>query len=77
MLIRMAALRDSPSLATMRSALWPDTSAQEHERELVAILTGEKKPVMPLMLFVAQSDTGELLGFLEAGLRSFAEGCEP
>jgi hypothetical protein len=42
MLIRMAALRDSPSLATMRSALWPDTSAQEHERELVAILTGEK-----------------------------------
>jgi aminoglycoside 6'-N-acetyltransferase I len=32
---------------------------------------------MPLMLFVAQSDTGELLGFLEAGLRSFAEGCEP
>lgn len=73
----MATLPDSPPLAAMRAALWPDTSAPEHERELVAILTGEKKPLMPLIMLVAESDSGDLLGFLEAGLRSCADGCEP
>lgn len=77
MLVRTARLDDCASLAEMRTVLWPDTSAEEHKHELVGILSGEKRLVMLLVIFVAQSEEGELLGFLEAGLRSCAEGCEP
>jgi aminoglycoside 6'-N-acetyltransferase I len=31
---------------------------------------------MPLVVLVAQASDGRLAGFLEAGLRSYADGCE-
>jgi aminoglycoside 6'-N-acetyltransferase I len=31
---------------------------------------------MPLVIFVAEASDGTLAGFLEAGLRSYADGCD-
>jgi aminoglycoside 6'-N-acetyltransferase I len=59
----------------MREALWPESSAEEHGQELALILAGKFPRVMPLIILVSQASDGTLLGFLEVGLRSQAEGC--
>jgi aminoglycoside 6'-N-acetyltransferase I len=60
----------------MRSALWPEASVEEHRKELMAILDGKSPGKMPFVIFVAE-DGGSLAGFLEVGLRSHADGCDP
>src|SRR5947209_15322624 len=75
--VRVAIVDDCAGLARMRAELWPDSSAEEHGQELLAIFKGEKKLVMPWVIFVAESESGELVGFVEVGLRSCADGCEP
>jgi aminoglycoside 6'-N-acetyltransferase I len=61
----------------MREALWPETSAAEHARELTPMLAGHTPGAMPLITFVAETADGTLVGFLEADLRSHADGCDP
>src|SRR5437879_5955855 len=56
--------------------LWPESSAGEHGQELRLILGGQFPGVMPRVILVAQASDGTLAGFLEAGLRSYADGCE-
>lgn len=75
--IRPAQSSDRDELASLRAALWPDTSAQEHARELDPILQGKTPGSMPLINLVAQASKGQLVGFLEASLRSHADGCDP
>jgi aminoglycoside 6'-N-acetyltransferase I len=53
----------------MRHALWPDSSAEGHLRELELGL--------PVVNFVALDEREWLIGFAEAGLRSHADGCDP
>jgi aminoglycoside 6'-N-acetyltransferase I len=67
--IRRATAADTSQWAAMRPALWPDKSAEELLAEAPAVLADPMQPV-----FVAESD-GKLLGFLEARLRNYAEGC--
>jgi aminoglycoside 6'-N-acetyltransferase I len=78
--IRLAEARDIPRLAQMQEALWPESSALEHARELGLILSGMSLSVMPLAILVAHrsssTSNGALVGFLEVGLRSYAEGCD-
>ncbi len=59
----------------MRYALWPDSSVDYHEEELVPILAGKPPGIMPLTYFVAE-DGEEIVGFVEVGLRSTADGCD-
>jgi aminoglycoside 6'-N-acetyltransferase I len=54
----------------MRRLLWPQYAAQELLDELLSILADPTTPV-----FVAEREGGGLCGFLEAGTRSYAEGC--
>lgn len=54
----------------LRGALWPDLSRGEHETEALALLRGDP----PTVVFVAELDD-QVVGFLELGLRPFAEGC--
>ncbi len=68
---------DLEPLAKLRTALWPSSSDQEHARELAAILAGDLPGPMPLVIFVAESSGAEIVGFLEATLRSHADGCDP
>lgn len=59
----------------MRASLWPDTSFQEHLAELDHTLRSARP--LPLVSLVALDDNGALIGFLEVGLRSHADGCDP
>jgi aminoglycoside 6'-N-acetyltransferase I len=75
--IRPARPADRDALAQLRHALWPESSAEDHANELALILAGKAAGILPAIIFVAESNDAELLGFLEAGLRSHADGCDP
>jgi aminoglycoside 6'-N-acetyltransferase I len=76
-LIRLAQLSDRGDLVRMRKALWPDSSAEEHDLEVIAILEGRAALTMPLIILVAETSERQVIGFLEADLRSHADGCNP
>ncbi len=61
----------------MRELLWPDASFDEHLAELDKILSLGTAGMLPLAILVAQGESEELLGFLEVGQRSHADGCDP
>jgi aminoglycoside 6'-N-acetyltransferase I len=73
--IRRAVPSDVASLTPLRTSLWPESSSDHHADELQSILDGTLHTVMPLVIFVAQENDA-LLGFLEAALRSTADGCD-
>ena len=75
--VRAALPVDSHQLSRLREALWPESSKEEHTKELTSLLTEKKNGSMPLVIFVAEAVGGQLIGFLEAGLRSHADGCDP
>jgi aminoglycoside 6'-N-acetyltransferase I len=60
----------------MRNALWPESSVEHHTEELAPILAGKSPGIMPLTYYVAESPNGEVVGFVEVGLRSTADGCD-
>ena len=55
----------------MRRLLWPELSAHAIEEDTEALLNDPHTPV-----FVAERPDGGLCGFLEAGTRPFADGCD-
>jgi aminoglycoside 6'-N-acetyltransferase I len=75
--IRPAQATDLDQLARLREALWPQSSAEEHAQELRVMLGSEAAIhfTMPLTIYVAEGPDGLLVGFLEVGLRSHADGC--
>ena len=75
--IRPARPSDCTQLARLREALWPDSSAEEHTRALAPILEGRASLTMPLINLVAEASDRRLVGFLDVGLRSHADGCDP
>ena len=75
--IRPARPSDRAQLARLREALWPDSSAEEHARELAPILGGAASLTMPRINLVAEANDRGLVGFLDVGLRSHADGCDP
>ena len=70
MIIRLLENPEIPQWVELRFKLWPDQSPAEMEEEGRAALTADP----PLIVFVAE-ESGALVGFLELGLRSVAEGC--
>ena len=74
--IRAAHISDLRQLAKLRQALWPESSVEEHAKELLGILEGKPFGTMPLMELVAEESSGPLVGFIEVGLRSHADGCD-
>ena len=74
-MIRPAIPDDLRETAALRHALWPDGSLEEHTRELTAILAGRPPGILPLVVLVAEEDA-RLVGFVEVGLRSYADGCD-
>jgi aminoglycoside 6'-N-acetyltransferase I len=73
--IRPITAADRAEWIRMRRALWPDeTEPGEHEREVDAFFAGsEARPAFAV--FVAERPHGGLSGFVEVGMRGFAEGC--
>lgn len=74
--VRSARGEDREQLARLREALWPESSSVEHGKELVEILEGKGLGTMPLIELVACDAAGTLVGFVEVGLRSHADGCD-
>jgi aminoglycoside 6'-N-acetyltransferase I len=75
--VRVAQPSDRDQLVPMREALWPTASAEEHAREVTAILDGKAPVTLPLIILVAEASDRTLVGFLEVDLRSHADGCNP
>ena len=75
-LIRLARPSDCTQLARLREALWPDSSIEEHTLELSLILGGKASLTMPAINLVAEATDGKIVGFLEVGMRSHADGCD-
>jgi aminoglycoside 6'-N-acetyltransferase I len=61
----------------MRALLWPESSIEEHRKELESVLRFRMYGTLPMTILVSQDDSGTLTGFLEVGLRSHADGCDP
>ncbi|HEX5136539.1 MAG TPA: GNAT family N-acetyltransferase [Planctomycetota bacterium] len=74
--VRPALPGDLDLLVPLRAALWPTGSAAEHRAELARILDGRPRSTLPLVAIVAEAGA-TLAGFVEVGLRSHADGCDP
>ena len=61
----------------MRAILWPESSTDDHRKELESILRVRMYGTLPMTILVSQDETGALTGFIEVGLRSHADGCDP
>ncbi len=73
--IRLATPDDSRRIGELAHALWPDGNIDEHAEHAAAIARGEPPSTLPLAVFVAV-DAGAVVGFIEVGLRSHADGCD-
>lgn len=69
--IRPIEAADFDEWLRLRLALWPDHTADEHRAEMMQIANDSLSPV-----FVIERGHGRLAGFLEAGLRKYADGCD-
>jgi len=76
-LVRPARPADAPALAALCFALWPESPLEEHAQAVDATLAGQPRATLPLVWFVAEAPGGSLVGFVEVGLRSHADGCDP
>jgi aminoglycoside 6'-N-acetyltransferase I len=63
-------------VAEMRVALWPDGPLEEHLGEFDALLATGMSGTLPAVTLVAEDSRGNLIGFLDVGLRSHADGCD-
>ncbi len=70
-IIRRAAPEDKPDWLRMRLLLWTYATAEGFEPELDPILADPNQAA-----FIASLPDGRRVGFLEAGLRAYGEGCE-
>ncbi len=75
--VRPARGSDRNELAQMRAILWPDSGIEEHIKELDAILVRPTTGMLPMVILVSEDKNGALIGFLEVGMRSHADGCNP
>jgi aminoglycoside 6'-N-acetyltransferase I len=75
--VRPARDSDRNALAQMRALLWPDAGVEQHVKELNAIFSHPMIGTLPTAILVSDGENGALIGFLEVGMRSHADGCDP
>jgi aminoglycoside 6'-N-acetyltransferase I len=69
--IRRATPEDKPEWLRMRQGLWPEAPLDYLSLDLDKLLNNSDAGI-----FVASDSHGQLIGFIEAGLRDRAESCE-
>lgn len=69
--VRRVTSSDQQEWLRMRRLLWPEAPEEDLSREMPSMLTDPRTPV-----FVAEREKGGLGGFLEAGTRPYADGCD-
>jgi aminoglycoside 6'-N-acetyltransferase I len=73
--VRRAKPNDEAAVFEMFLGLWPDEEPRGMRRHLRQVLAGKARSTLPLTIFVAAVGK-ELVGFIEVGLRSHADGCD-
>jgi len=73
--VRLGVAADTDVVARMFFELWPEGSLADHREDAALILAGAPPSTMPLVVFVAETE-GKVVGFIEVGLRSHADGCD-
>jgi aminoglycoside 6'-N-acetyltransferase I len=68
--IRPVGKADLLEWLVMRRALWPDCPTKKHREEIAEILADRNDQPA----WVAESPDGDLMGFLEASVRNYADG---
>ncbi len=78
-IVRHPQAEDCAEWTRMRSALWPDASAESHAEEIAAYLTGNLTGWLAglhaVTVLVAVRPGGGLCGFLEASVRPMVDDC--
>lgn len=69
--VRPATPADADDWRRLRTDLWPEWP-DDHPREIAAYFAD---PPERSTCFVAERDDGAVVGFAEAGLRTYADGC--
>jgi aminoglycoside 6'-N-acetyltransferase I len=77
LIVRQVELNDVSEVAKMCHSLWPDASASEHAEDLVTLLSGKSSALLPATVLLAEEAKSRFVGFIEVGLRSHADGCNP
>jgi aminoglycoside 6'-N-acetyltransferase I len=75
--VRQARVSDRHELAAMAGLLWPDATIEEHLKDIESFLHSGKYGTLAMTVLVSQIEDGTLTGFIEVGLRSHADGCDP
>lgn len=78
--VRPLAPLDRDRWLQLRSELWPRHPLETLTREVDAFLTGDGlwklgRESIPFLVLVAEREAEGIVGFLEASLRPFADGC--
>jgi aminoglycoside 6'-N-acetyltransferase I len=77
--VRQPRAEDREEWTRMRTALWPESSAESHAEEIAAFLSGQLTGWLAglhaVTVFVAVRPAGGLCGFVEASIRPMADGC--
>src|SRR5437016_4398372 len=79
MLTRQVCPADAAEWLRMRTLLWPPEPGEDHAADIARFFAGDTLVSCPggeAAVFVADRGEGRLCGFIECGLRPFAEGCE-
>jgi aminoglycoside 6'-N-acetyltransferase I len=71
--IRKARTEDLGAIVDLCCLLWPDGTREEHGGEIARMLTTGMCGTLPAAIFIAEDG----MGFLQVGLRSHADGCDP
>ena len=70
--VRRVTPEDKPEWLRMRLLLWPNHTPAELLTDMDNIMASQDE----LPVFIALQGAGRPVGFLEAGLRKYADGCE-
>ena len=70
--VRTITREDAGEWERLRQSLWPSKPG-EHAGEIAAFFDGDRGN--PAEVFLAVSDDGRAVGFAEASIRNYAEGC--
>ena len=74
--VREAQRGDEGAIAALMTLLWPDGSAAEFQEEAAALIETGMCGTLPGVVLLGVNERGEAIGFLQAGLRSHADGCD-
>jgi len=69
--VRVVAANDASEWFRLRKLLWDESSDDEHRMEMLDIYEHHETQ----LVLVAETDDGNLVGFLEASIRPFVEDC--